>query len=88
MATECLVTFPVNISLSQVYSWCFIEEIYYSYVWKCEMDNATKWSYSADIVLLFKEAETKHKIQIKGIWKEGIKKNLRTHQRKRWHMAD
>jgi len=33
-------------------------------------------------------AKRKHKIQIKGIWKKGIKKNLRTHQRKRWHMAD
>jgi uncharacterized protein YutD len=30
----------------------------------------------------------KHKIQIKSIWKKGTKKNLRTHQRKWWHMAD
>jgi hypothetical protein len=27
-------------------------------------------------------AKRKHRIQIKGIWKEGTKKNLRTHQRK------
>jgi hypothetical protein len=29
-----------------------------------------------------------HKVQINVIWKEGTKKNLRTHQRKQWHMAD
>jgi len=33
-------------------------------------------------------AKRKHKIQIKGIWKEGTKKNLRTHPKKRGHMAD
>jgi len=33
-------------------------------------------------------AKRKHKIQIKGIWKEGTKKNLWTHQRKQWHMVD
>jgi hypothetical protein len=30
----------------------------------------------------------KHKIQIKSILKKSIKKNLRTHQKKWWYMAD
>jgi hypothetical protein len=30
----------------------------------------------------------KYKNQIKGIRKEGTKKNLRTHWRKWWHMAN
>jgi hypothetical protein len=42
---------------------------------------------SGNIRLWNVDAKRKHKIQIKGIWKEGIKKNLRTHQRKRWHVA-
>jgi hypothetical protein len=29
-----------------------------------------------------------NKIQTKSIWKKGIKKNLRTHQRKWWYTAD
>ena len=30
----------------------------------------------------------KHKTQTKGIWEEGSKKNLWTHWRKGWHVAD
>jgi len=33
-------------------------------------------------------AKRKYKNQIKGIQKEGTKKNLRIHQRKWWHMAN
>ena len=43
---------------------------------------------SGNICLWNVGAKRKHKNQIKGIRKECTKKNLRTHQRKWWHMAN
>jgi len=59
-----LVTFPFNSALSHVYNWCFIEEIYYSYVWKLEMDSATKRSQKSDIIVLYKKQIFKTKTKI------------------------
>jgi len=42
-------------------------------------DNMCLWNVGA---------QRKHKNQIKGIRKEGTKKNLRTYQSKWWHMAN
>jgi len=38
------------------YSLSFIEEIYYSYAWKREIDSARKQSSNSDVVL-FQEVE-------------------------------
>lgn len=48
------MTFPVNSALRHVYNESFIEEIYYSYAQKHEMNSVTKHISNYDMTVLCK----------------------------------